>query len=117
MAKVKRKNLEIPQGTTFRYEFYYVDSAKAIVPLTGYTARCQFRSEVTSPAEFFEATTENGGLTIDGAAGKVTLYIAPDTSSAWTVYDGSYDLEIIAPNTDVTRIIQGNVIIDPEVTR
>ena len=31
--------------------------------------------------------------------------------------DEFYDLELIAPNAAVTRIVQGKVTIDPEVTR
>lgn len=117
MATVTKINLKIPQGTTYHHEFNYVDIAGDPIPITGYHARCQFRELVDDVAFFFEATSAGAGITLDEANGKVTLNITPADSTAWVIYEGVYDIEIVAPNTDVTRIVQGKVTINPEVTR
>ena len=117
MAKIKTVNLKIPQGTAFQHDFYYVTTARVAIPLTGYTARCHFRDEINSPAFYYEATTENGGLAIDEVNGKISLLVDDAESATWTIYNGVYDIEIIAPNSEPTRIVKGTVTLDPEVTR
>ena len=118
MATVPKINLKIPQGTTYTHEFNYVESdGTTIIDLTSYIARLQMRDEVDSVGFFHEATTENSGLTINASLGRITLAISSTDTAAFSIYKGFYDLELIAPNAAVTRIVQGKVTIDPEVTR
>lgn len=117
MASVPKVNIKIPQGTTYVHDFNYVDTAGTAISLSGYTARLQFRDEVESVAFFHEATTENGGLSVNEVGGVITLTITHVDTAAFTVLKGVYDLEIISPGTAVTRIVKGSVTIDPEVTR
>ena len=117
MATVKKVNIKIPQGTTYTHEFNYVDSAGDAVDLTGYAARCQLRDEVETAGNFYDATTVNGKMTIVAVTGKVTLTVSDMDSTAFTVLQGFYDVELIAPNDDVTRMVQGKVTIDREITR
>ena len=74
-----------------------------------------------------EATTEDGGITLGGTDGTVTIYI-PDTETDNLVVKAGpkageplkqavYDLEVVLANTDVERVIEGNVSIGPNVTR
>lgn len=109
--------LTIPQGSTYRHTFYYRDAAGAVVSLAGYTARLQFRESIDAAAILYEATTANGFITINGAAGDVTLEIAAATTAAWTFRAAVYDLEIISSDGKVTRLVKGRVKVDPEVTR
>lgn len=118
MAKATKVNLRVLQGSDFAHEYNYVDANGNVIDLTNYTARSQFRELVTDVAFFYEATTGNGKITIDGATGKITLKVPASDSSSWTaIYNAVYDLEIVAPDTTVTRIVEGKVTIDPEVTR
>jgi hypothetical protein len=66
-----------------------------------------------------ELTTENGGITIDDAAGKVSLEISAAQTSALTMTSGVYDLEIVSDDATpvVTRLLAGKVTVSPEVTR
>lgn len=111
-------NLTIYQGSTFRWRATLKSGSPAVpVDLTGYTARMQIRTTVDAAAAEVDLTTENGGITLGDAAGTIDLYL---TAAATTLYawpEGVYDLELIAPNGDVTRRLRGGVVVSPEVTR
>ena len=113
-AKLK---LKIEQGATFRQSFDWSANG-APVNLTGYTARMQMRNPIESPAIIHELTTENGGITFsDALAGKIELFISATDTSAFNFDSCVYDLEMIAPNTDVIRLIEGEITLSKEVTR
>ena len=114
-AKLK---LKIIQGATFRKPLVWLAPDKTTpIDLTGCTARMQVRSEVESPAVLLELTTENGGIAIDGPAGKLTLRISPTATAAIAWESGVWDLEVVHPSGDVTRLAQGAISVSPEVTR
>ena len=108
--------LEIAQGATFQFDFYFTDKDGAIVDLTGYTGRCQFRESIEAADVLYDSTT-SGDITITGAAGKVTLLIPVAVTTAWTWRSAVYDLELVASDGKVTRLVKGRVKVDPEVTR
>jgi hypothetical protein len=54
-------------------------------------------------------------LTLSGTA--VTLRIPAATSAAWTFSLGRYDVELTAPDGTVTRLVEGSVVVRPEITR
>jgi len=84
--------------------------------LTGYTARMQVRRTVESSTTLISLTTENGRISLGGPTGIIELNItAADTATIES--SGVYDLEIIASNGIVSRILQGNFTLSPEVTR
>lgn len=88
------------------------------VDLTGYTARLQIR-ETAGAADppWANLTTENGGITITAAEGKIDLYISAVDTAVMPAKKGVYDLEMVAPGGDVTRLLAGTATISPEVTR
>ena len=94
--------LNIEQGTTWTQQFTY-NSEGSPVDLTGYTARCQGRKDLSS-SPVFDLTTENGGITLGGILGTVTLSIDTVTQPAQS---GLWDLELISVAGDVTRFMQG----------
>ena len=113
-AKLK---LKIEQGATFRQSLNWSANG-APVNLTGYTARMQMRNPIESPTIIYELTTENGGITFpDVLAGKIELFISATDTSAFKFDSCVYDLEMIAPNTDVIRLIEGEITLSKEVTR
>lgn len=87
------------------------------VDLTGCTARMHVRSEVDSPFILLSLTTENGGLALGGASGRIELYMSAQQTAQANWEDGVYDLEIEFPNGDVRRLFYGTVRTDPEATR
>jgi hypothetical protein len=107
----------IYQGATFLRVLTWKDEANALVNLTGYTARMQIRSNKDSADPTVTLTTENGGIALGGAAGTITLTITATDSAAITESEGVYDLELVSSGGVVTRLLQGAVEINKEVTR
>ena len=108
-------NFTIEQGATFNLLMTWkIDNVP--VNLTGYTARLQARIDVDETETILSLTT-GAGITLGGAAGTITL----DQSAAQTAVIPAgtyiYDLEMVAGTGTVTRLVQGELIVSPEVTR
>ncbi len=119
MAASKIKLL-IKQGATFRKRLTWkTGSPAAAVNLTGYTARMQIRKDIADALPVAELTTENGGITLGGAAGTIDFYLSDTVTAAYTWEDGVLDLELVAPGTggDVIRLVEGTAAVSREVTR
>jgi len=90
--------------------------------LTGYTARMQVRKYMESSTTIAQLTTENlstNRITLgnpDPEDGTITLFMRAEDTRAITV-SGVYDIEIISPSNEVDRILQGEFVLSPEVTR
>ncbi|SDH19003.1 hypothetical protein SAMN05421505_112112 [Sinosporangium album] len=67
-------------------------------------------------ALLYRLDTANGRITIGGTTGQITLSIPDTVTSAWTWRAGVYDLELVAPDARVVRLIEGTVTVRPEVT-
>jgi hypothetical protein len=110
------------QGATFSQTLYWeTGTPSAPVNLTGYTAKMQIRSKPESKAVILELSTSNGRITLgtsgNFATGAINLFIsASDTANLSVCENAVYDLELTSGSV-VSRILQGNVIISPEVTR
>jgi len=116
-AQAGKLNLVIEQGTTFNPVLTYSDSAGTAIDLTGYTARMQIRLKRTSATFLHELTTENGGITLGGAAGTIALLISATDTAAFTFTTAIYDLELITAGGIVTRLLQGSVTLSTEATK
>ena len=114
----------IEQGSTFRLRLtlrlptLVPGEPGELMDLSNFIARMQIRHRTPAPEILYSLTTENGGLTLGGAAGTIDMFISDEDTSAFAFRSAVYDLEIEAvPGGDVTRIIQGPVTVSPEVTR
>lgn len=110
-------DLRIEQGATFSREVVWKDSDGVVVDLTGYTARMQLREYLDSSSAFVEMTTGNGRITITAEEGKLALEIPASVTGGITQESGYYDLEVESSSGVVTRLLQGRVTIDGNVTR
>lgn len=104
------------QGATFQRTLTWKDDDDSLIDLTGYTARMQVRPNVNSSSLVLDLTTENGRITLGGVAGTIDLVVAADVMATLNPQIAVYDLELIS-GIEVTRIIEGEFIINPEVTR
>ena len=109
-------DLTIEQGATLAQVFTWKDSAGVVINLTGYTARCHVRRRLEDTDKIMDLTTENGGITLGGVLGTITLN-ASATVTAQLSGNGVYDLEMISSGGQVTRLLQGKVSFNANVTR
>lgn len=121
---IAQADICIFQGATFNQTlFWEVGDPPAPVNLTGYSAKMQIRSSHKSKAVILELSSPSNGITLgtsgDYTTGAINLTIGATATAQLSVCDGVkpvYDLEMTNGGI-VTRILQGNVIIAPEVTR
>jgi hypothetical protein len=109
-------NFTLDQGATFTQTLIYKDSDGELVDLTSYTARSKARASLESNVVIWNLTNGNG-ITLGGATGEITLTLSAATTADYepgAVY--VYDLELVNGST-VTRLIQGQVTVNGEVTR
>lgn len=106
-------NLTIDQGSDFALDLV-VNESGAVKDLTGYSARAQMRS--TKGASTVSATFTC--TIISAAAGTLKMQLINSASSAISAGKYYYDLEIFTSgDVIVSRLMQGTVILTPEVTR
>lgn len=108
------------QGATFNQTlFYETGEPSTPVNLSSYSAKMQIRSKPESKAVILELSTAigNGRITLNETTGSIKLFISASDTAGLSVCDKAvYDLELTT-GAITTRILQGNVIISPEVTR
>jgi hypothetical protein len=110
-------DIDIEIGATFFLNVTWEDENGDPIDLTGYDARMQIRKKYSSSTTIMSFTTGAGTITLGGAAGTIAVKGLATVTEDVTDKYGVYDLEMIAPNTDVYRILKGNVNFDPEATR
>jgi hypothetical protein len=110
-------DFEIEQGATLLKPIVWKDSTGAAVDLTGYTARMQVRRSTSAPDVLIELSSANGKISISALTGTVTLIFSATTTAAFDWRRGKYDLELVAPDGIVTRLVEGEIAVSREVTR
>ena len=121
------QNCEVDQGATWRGQLDWTDESEVAVDLTGYSARMQVRRRVTDTSALLELTTTNGRITLytgslPGGSDPYNILLEVDADVMEdlpaTPQDRRwfYDLEMVN-GSEVTRLLQGRFIVNPEVTR
>lgn len=120
-------NFTIEQGTTVNFEIEYKDSDNQPVDLTSYKSRMQIKDKPGGSTTYLtlksyttnEEPADKTGLSHEHAgSGKIKVYLSAYSSSLLDFNKGFYDLEIATNDSHpvVTRILQGTVTLDKEVT-
>lgn len=109
-------NFAAEQGATLQRTILYTDSNDVATDLTGYTAAMQVRPNAASATVLLTATTENGRITLGGAAGTIDIDVDASTMEAMTPGKYVYDLELYNDGV-VIRLIEGSFTVKAEVTR
>jgi hypothetical protein len=118
MQEPGRYDMTVYQGANFeRVLTWTLGDPATPVNLTGYSARMQLRTYPPSETVVLELTTENGRISMGGAAGTINLAVTADDTEGLAANQYAYDLEVIEGNGFVTRLLQGFVTVDAEVTR
>jgi hypothetical protein len=108
----------IEQGATYTKQIVWKDGGGVPMDLTGYSARMQIRKTIGSTKVLVDlATSPGSGIALGGALGTIVLTISAALTTAITEAVGVYDLELVSGGGVVTRLLEGDVEIKPEVTR
>lgn len=110
-------NFCIPQGTDLTVPFVLTDSTETPIDLQGYTAAMQLRVQINAAQAVDTLTTENGRITITPDTGQITCTFPHEQTETYPAKTLVYDLEITSPADEITRVVQGKVVVNPEVTR
>lgn len=109
----------IQQGATegLTFQLYQADGTTPR-NISGYNARMQIRKRPSDSTAIWSGTSNPAaGITITGNPGAVAVRFEAAATAAMRPDTYVYDLELVAGNGDVERLIEGNVIVSPEVTR
>ena len=135
----RRQDLQVRQGVTFVHSYIHRDAAGNPVDLTGYAARMRVAADYASLGEAYLTTDSNasgGSLEITPASGQIDIKFTAVESAALAgnlselvIFDPSavkakndrfvhfiYDLELVAPEGSVERVLEGDFIVQREVT-
>jgi len=108
-------NFICPQGSTFSKSLTWtIDNSP--VNLQNYSARMQVREKYSSKIAVVDINTENGGIVLGGEEGTISLYIDDQKTENIVAKKYVYDLELVGIS-EVYRIIEGEFIVTPEVTK
>ena len=107
-------NLTVEQGTTFSKRLVWKDKNRRPINILGWQARMQIRKTVSDANVIMELSTENGRIVFP-AAGTIEIRLSPLETEA--VQSGVYDMELVTPGGEVTRLVEGKFIVSPQVTR
>jgi len=119
----------VEQGTTVNFGIQYLDSNSIPISLAGYNGRMQIRSDYADNSNTLYITlsssldVDGSGLNFNGVdgtqpvtSGSIGIYISADKTTSMSFSEGVYDLELYS-GSFVTRILEGTVLINKEVTR
>lgn len=109
-------NATIDQGATWTLQVVYKTDAGVPINLTGYTAALQVRQNYYDTTALISLTSPSGGIVITGATGTINITMTAQQTGSLDEGFYVYDLEITSGGT-VTRLIQGQFTVSPEVTR
>lgn len=105
------QNLTVDQGSTFIANIIHMDSNKNPIDITAFSARSQMRRS------YYSANAIQFSCNItDGANGKITMSLSPGQTANIAGQRYLYDLEIFN-STDVYKVSEGIITVNPEVTR
>ena len=105
-------NIFIDQGATFTTTVTVTDANGDAVSLSGYSVAAQIRKTfLSSSATAFTATISNA------SAGEITITLSPTQTAALEAGRFVYDVVITASGGTKTRVVEGQVTVNPSVTR
>jgi len=107
-----RADIIIDQGTTFSTVVTVTDDSGNVIDLTGYTANSQIRKHHTS-----SSITKTFTIVSGGTNGQLTLSLPYSNTAAMSAGRYVYDVEVVSGGDVRSRVVEGVVTVNPEVTR
>ncbi len=105
------------QGATLIVNLTYKQANGVVFNLTGYDARMQVRETIESVDVVLELDVAAGRIVLGGVLGTIILEVTHQDTDALLAGEYVYDLELISPADQVTRLIEGSFSVVAQVTR
>ena len=105
-------NIFIDQGTDFSITVDVTDTSGGALNMSGYSASAQIRKTYGSSTVSSTFTTS-----IAEATGQVTLSLTDTQTTALESGRYVYDLNVTSGGGQTTRVVEGQAIVTPGVTR
>jgi hypothetical protein len=105
-------NIFIDQGADFAITVNVADVDGTTLNLTGYTAAAQMRKTYES-----SSVSATFGTAIAASDGQVTLSLTDSVTTALSPGRYVYDLVVTSSGSLSTRVVEGQAIVTPGVTR
>lgn len=105
-------NFLIEAGATFSRELVYTNEDGTLFDLTGFTAELQVRETVSSATAVLTVTPS-----IDVETATIDWGFTAAQTSTLTKEKYVYAMELYGPDELVIRLIQGELVISPEVVK
>lgn len=115
-------NFTVTEGADFNVMLTWTaGSPAAPVNLTGWSAHMQIRSGPymdSSGSIIADLSSPSDGIVLGGTAGTINLVIAAADTTGWGLGQSAafYDLKMTNPSGNVTRLLQGSVLVSQAVT-
>ena len=110
-----QKNFEVDQNATFTFEVEYLDEDLAAIQLNFHTAKLQVRDTQGGKKLAF-TLTETDGIVISPTLGKLQISISADRTNKMFYPKSAYDLILIDPSVNKTRLLEGYMTLNRSVT-
>jgi hypothetical protein len=102
--------LVVEQGADYALSIPVLNASAQPVTVDGWTAAGQIRA-----TPYSDAVVHDLDLTPSGST--VVLRIPAAASATWTWQVARYDVELTSPGGDISRLVEGPVVLRPNVTR
>lgn len=102
--KPVKATIEAWESASRKVSLVFKDKYDNLVDLTGYTGRMEIRTGADDESDepILLLTTENGGLSINGELGRVTIFI----EEVLLEYAGVYDMLLTSPSGFIHKPIK-----------
>jgi hypothetical protein len=110
-----QKNFQVDENATFTFEIQYLDEDNDPIQLNHHTAKMQVRDTQGGKKLAF-TLTEQDGITITPSLGKLSISISAERTKKLFYPKSAYDLVLIDPSVNVTRLLEGYLTLNRAVT-
>jgi hypothetical protein len=110
-----QKNFQVDENATFTFELQYLDEDNQPIQLNHHTAKMQVRDTQGGKKLAF-SLSETDGITITPSLGKLSVSISADRTKKLFYPKSAYDLVLVDPSVNVTRLLEGYLTLNRAVT-
>jgi hypothetical protein len=110
-----QKNFQVDENATFTFEVQYLDEDNTPIQLNHHTSKMQVRDTQGGKKLAF-TLTEQDGITITPSLGKLSISISADRTKKLFYPKSAYDLVLVDPSVNTTRLLEGYLTLNRAVT-